>query len=173
MKYILLTITLYLVMGCSFLNITSKIVKNQTKYLNGIDAELSEPYKEINLAFKEVSDQIESQIKKNDIDFLKQDTIFVLNALNFETGFIYGHIWSSKMSFSYEIECNIPHKVEVVKGISNIFEENISIIKECQTMDIKSRELNPGEIEGGLYFLLSRFIISKELNVKTIAFEQW
>ena len=173
MKYTLSTIFLYIVMGCSSLNITSKVIENQTKYLNGIDAEFAEPYKEINLVFKDVAVQIESKIEKDDTNFLKQDTIFVLNALDFETGIIYGHIWSSKKSFSYEIGCNRPHKVEVVSGLSDIFKENKSIIEECQTMEVKARELNPGEIEGGLYFLLSRVINYEDLNIETIAFEQW
>ncbi|TKG92941.1 hypothetical protein EYV94_18395 [Puteibacter caeruleilacunae] len=172
MKYILLSVVLWVMVRCSSSGILSKVSENQAKYLSHVDAEQAEPYNEINMVFEDIADQVEHWLMRNDTDVLCHDTIYVLNTLDYETGYVFGLIWSSKESFSYKIMSGSSKNVKIESGISSTFKEYSYIIEECESMEIKAKELNPSEIEGGLYFLMSRISNDIALRIETIAFEQ-
>jgi len=176
MKYYLIACVLYLSSSCSTLHLISSIADSQVSYLKSANNKSVATFNEINLSLKEVASEIESGITVLDKTFFGNDTIFVLSAFDFETGAIIGQIWSGNNFYSFEIiegEENSLIKVNVSEGVLMFFKECNYIIEECKTMKVIDRELNPGEIEGGMYFLLSKVINSRKLKIETIAFEQW
>lgn len=174
MKYYIIVCLMYLLSSCNTSHLLSKVVENQASYLESINKEWDSSYGQINEPLKDVASKIELKINTLDKTFFRNDTIYLLGSYDYETGYVDGQIWSGNEFYSFEIrqEINAPVRVKVQKGIFRNFKGIDNLFEYCERIKFVDKELIPGEVDGGYYFLLSRIINSKKLKIQTRGFEE-